>query len=592
MSLLDVGALAALLLAVPLIALHFRRRRPPRRAVGSLLAWRDLPTVGGGAARRFGRPPLPLLLVLQLLALVLLVFALAHPVGNKSRTDTSRVYVVDESMWMGAREADRTRIEAAQAELRERLAAVPGDEAVRIVGAGATPTVLYEGDAAAARGAVSRLSTGPGAANLPAALRLAAGLRAGESSEVVLLRAPEEASPRVRGGSSYEDVRVGRKVADLGLEGASAHCDVLGVEACEVFVRIADRGGGARRVPLRIAISGEPTHRVDVEVPGNGSAPLVFTAAPGAAVQISLLPGDALAADDSAFVSVPRPGGERITLVGERRRALPLARALASVPGVKLRLRTPETYEPTDPGTSDLLVLDDFVPKGGLPDAPGLLLVNPPRFPGGQVLGTMEDSRMSGTEAASPLLGGVRASPSLTIGAEASKRLALPAAMSAAAWSAEGPLIASGTESGRRVAVMSFEPSESNLPQLADFPTLIDNIVAWSQRLAPQTAAVGTPFSLAEPAGTTAVSVGSAAGGAREDLRVAAGSEVPVTTAEPGNYVIDVEGPWGVRRLAVAANPGERRGRAPRSTSRRPPQPSTPVIRTGGAGCSRRRSSR
>ena len=565
MSLLDAGALAVLVLAIPLIALHFRRRRPPRREVGSLLAWRDLPRVGGGAARRFGRPLLPLLLLLQLLALILLAFALAHPVGNKSATTSSRVYVVDESMWMGAQDTEgggETRIDAARAELRRRLAEAPGDEAVRIVGAGATPTVLYEGEAAAAGGALADLAAGPGAANLAGALRLAAGLRVGDGSEVVLLRAPEEAAPAVRGGgSAYEDVAVGGEVADVGLSGASAHCDRLGAEACEVFVRLTDRGGSAssgtiRRVPLRIAISGEPTHNVSVEVPAGASAPLVFTTNPGTTAQVSLLPRDGLAADDSAFVSVPQPGGERITLVGDRRRALPLARALASVPGVKLRLRTPETYRSTDPGTSDLLVLDDFVPKGGLPDAPGVLLVNPPRLPGGGHLrGTMKDSRMSGTAATSPLLEGVDLA-SLTIGAEASRRLALPAAMSAAAWSSEGPLIASGTESGRRVAVISFEPSESNLPQLADFPALIDNIVAWSQRLAPPTAAAGTPFTVAEPDGTTAASVAPAAGGAGEDLKVAPGTEVPVTLAKPGNYVVSLEGPWGTRELALGVNSG------------------------------------
>ncbi|HTT94150.1 MAG TPA: VWA domain-containing protein [Solirubrobacterales bacterium] len=557
MSLLDAGALAALVLAVPLIALHFRRRRPPRREVGSLLAWRDLPRVGGGAARRFGRPPLPLLLLLQLLALVLLVFALAHPVGEKSATKGSRVYVVDESMWMGAADGGGTRVDAARAELRERLARVPGDEAVRIVGAGATPTVLYEGDAAGAGAAAARLGAGPGAADLTAALRLAAGLRAGDASEVVLLRAPEEAPPRVHGGAgSYEDVAVGKEVADVGLGGASAHCDRLGAEACEVFVRVTDRGGKrGRKVPLEIAISGEPTHRVSVEVPANGSVPLVFTTDPGTTAQISLPPGDGLAADDSAFVSVPRPGGERITLVGERRRALPLARALASVPGVKLRLRTPQTYKPTDPGTSDLLVLDDFVPAGGLPAAPGVLLVDPPRFPGGRSLGTMKDSRMSGTEAASPLLEGVDLA-SLTIGAEASRRLALPAAMTAAAWSSEGPLIASGTVAGRRVALLSFEPSESNLPQLADFPALIDDIVAWSQRLAPPSAVAGVPFAVAEPDGTTAASVAPVAGGEGEGLRVAAGTEVPVTLAKPGNYVVTLEGPWGRRELALGVNPG------------------------------------
>ena len=190
---------------------------------------------------------------------------------------------------------------------------------------------------------------------------------------------------------------------------------------------------------------------------------------------------------------MPEPGGERITLVGNRTVALPLARALASVPGVKLRLRTPQSYKASDPSSSDLLVLDDFMPKGGLPNAPALLLVHPPRIPGAHLRGTMHDSRMSGTEAASPLLSGVDLS-SLTIGAEASQRFALPASYGAVAWSSEGPLVSAATVEGRRVATISFEPSESNLPQLAGFPALIDNIVAWSQRQAPERVSAGRPL--------------------------------------------------------------------------------------------------
>jgi Mg-chelatase subunit ChlD len=555
-TLLSGAALAALVLAVPLIVLHLRRRKPPRRAVGSLLAWRDLPAVGGGGARKVGRPPLPLLLALQLLALALLVFALAHPASEKSTAGTSHVYVVDESMWMGADEGGAPRIDAARTDLQERLGELSGDEAVRIVGAGATPSVLFEGEAAAAGGAIDSLEPGRGGADLAAALRLASGLRADDASPMTLLRAPEEAAPKVKGGgSSYEEQVVGRPLEDVGLGGATAHCDRLGAEACEVFVRVTNHGGAAREVPVRIAVAGEAPSTETVEVPAGGSAPLIFPTPPGGAVEVSLGGEDGLAADDSAFVSVPEPGGERITLVGNRTRALPLARALASVPGVQLRLRTPSTYERTDPGTSDLLVLDGFMPKGGLPDAPGLLLVNPPRFPGGALLGKMRDSRMSGFEAASPLLEGVDLS-SLTIGSGASRRLALPDSLSAAAWSAEGPLIAAGTDAGSRVAILSFEPSESNLPQLAGFPALIDNIVAWSFRLAPQSAAAGTPFSLAEPSGTTAARLASVSGGGTEDLEVDAGGEVAVSIQRPGNYAIELDGPWGTRRLAFAINPG------------------------------------
>ena len=557
MTLLAAPALAALVLAIPLLALHLRRRKPPRRRVGSLLAWRDLPGAGGGGARRFGRPPLPLLLLLQLLALALLVVALAHPAKEKSATGSSHVYVVDESIWMGAEDGGGTRIEAAAAEMRERLGDLPPSDAVRIVGAGPTPSVLYEGAAGGAGAAVAGLSAGSGPANLPAALRLAAGLRAGNGDEVVLLRAPEEAAPKVTGaGSDYEAVAVGEPVSDVSLGGTSAHCDLLGSEACEVFVRLTNHGEGAATVPVKVEVQGGETVSKAVEVPAGGEAPLVFTATPGAKVKVSVPAADeGLAAAGSAYVSVPEPGGESITLVGERARALPLARALASVPGVKLRLRTPQSYKASDPATSDLLVLDDFVPKGGLPKAPALLLVHPPSFPGGHVRGAMHDSRMSGSEAASPLLDGVDLA-SLTIGAGASRRLALPAQFSAAAWSSEGPLIASGDDGGRRVAAISFEPSESNLPQLGGFPTLIDNIVAWSQRLAPESAAAGVPFNLLEPPGTTAAGIAPAAGGEAEDLRVAAGSEVPVSVAAPGNYVITLEGSGGTRELAVAINPG------------------------------------
>jgi Mg-chelatase subunit ChlD len=572
LTLLAAPALAALVLAIPLLVLHFRRRRPPRRAVGSLLAWRDLPGVGGGGARRFGRPPLPLLLLLQLLALVALVVALAHPAKNESSAGSAHVYVVDQSVWMGAQESGGTRIDAAREELSERIAALSPSDAVRIVGAGATPGILYEGTAEGAAPTLESLEVGPGAANLTAALRLAAGLRAGDGDEIVLLRAPEEAAPKVTGaGANYEAVTVGEPVADISLGEASAHCDLLGTEACEVFVRLTDHGEAAASVPVEIEVNGVAAATRTVAVPAAGSAPFVFTTDPGSKVRVRVpAGGDGLTIANSVYVSVPEPGGERITLVGERTRALPLARALASVPGVQLRLRTPQTYKASDPRTSDLLVLDDFVPKGGLPNTAALLLVDPPRFPGGKVRGAMHDSRISGTEAASPLLAGVDLS-SLTIGSEASQQLALPAAFSAAAWSSEGPLIASGVDAGRRVATISFEPSESNLPQLPGFPTLIDNIVAWSQRFAPTAAAAGVPFNLIEPPGTTAASFAVARGGTAEAgaaegaaaevgggeaLGVAAGSEVPVSLAEPGNYLIKLHGSYGTRELAVAVNPG------------------------------------
>ena len=150
---------------------------------------------------------------------------------------------------------------------------------MRIVGAGPTPSVLYEGAAGGAGATVEGLSAGAGPANLPAALRLAAGLRAGNDDEIVLMRAPEEAEPQIiesesgGGGSNYEAVTVGEPVSDVSLGATSAHCDLLGKEACEVFVRLTNHGNAAATVPVRVEVQGGETVSKSVEVPGRRHRP-------------------------------------------------------------------------------------------------------------------------------------------------------------------------------------------------------------------------------------------------------------------------------------------------------------------------------
>ena len=111
---------------------------------------------------------------------------------------------------MGAGEAGATRLDATAIALGGRLRSLPPTKRCGSSAPARRRRVLYEGTAAGAGPAVEGLRAGPGAANLTAALRLAAGLRAGNGDEIVLLRAPEEAAPEVRGGgSSYEDEAIG-----------------------------------------------------------------------------------------------------------------------------------------------------------------------------------------------------------------------------------------------------------------------------------------------------------------------------------------------------------------------------------------------
>jgi len=78
-------ALAGLVLLAPLVALHLRDRRRPRREVPSLVVWRELGPTATPVRRGLRRPALPLALALQAAALVLLVVALSAPEGAPAR---------------------------------------------------------------------------------------------------------------------------------------------------------------------------------------------------------------------------------------------------------------------------------------------------------------------------------------------------------------------------------------------------------------------------------------------------------------------------------------------------------------------------
>jgi hypothetical protein len=542
-------------LAVPLVLVHLRRNRAQTRDVASLLAWRELPGEAVSPSRRLGRPLLPLLLALQLLALVLLVLSLARPASGAGTPRPRHIYVVDDSVWMQAQQAGGTRMAAARRLLRSQLQALPASAQVRLLSAGATPTLVFSGSAHGAVRALPGLRAGDGPADLQTALRLAAGLRATSTDRIELLHAPENAAPVVNAlAGDYAQVVVGGPLDDQGLFDATARCGLPASAGspCEVFARVLNTAAGARTERVLALEHGRAVSAQTVTVAAGSSSPVAFRAPAGAAVQLQLAGHDALTADNDAFVAVPASSPVRITLVGSPSLALALARGLAAVPDVELRLRTSASYRATDPGTSDLLVLDGWLPPGGLPDAPSLLLVDPPRVPGGRVHGTLSDSRLSGFESSSPLLEGVDLSALTVFGGQA-RRVTLPTWMTAVAWTPEGPLLAAGSYGGQRVELLAFDPSGSDLPQLASFPVLVANMVALSQQWAPSQVAAGQRVSVLEPPGTTSATL-TESSGATHALTLGASTPHALLLARPGLVAITQRGPWGARSQTIAVN--------------------------------------
>jgi Ca-activated chloride channel family protein len=539
-------AFAGLALAIPLVLAHLRRRRPRVRDVPSLLAWRRSQAPVGASTRRLGRPAHPWLLALQLLALVLFVVALAKPQAGGNAPGPTRAFVVDDSIWMGTSEGGGTRMDAARSTLDEELGALPGGERVALILAGAESRLLYEGDAGDAGAAVAKIRPSFGPADLGAALRLAARLPR-DGGGVELLRAPETLPPRILGGEgAFGERVVGKRMADLGIAEPSARC--LGGGRCELFARVESSGDAPREAEVEVLAGARRLSAQTVRVPAAGSSPVAFNAPAGAHLEVALAGADPLPADDRAYVDVPAAEPLRVTLVGERQDAEPLARALLAVPGAKVTLRTRADLRPADAAGAELLVIDGGPPKRAVPGGvPAVLRVDPPRLPGGSVDGPLTRGRLSGTDPGAAVLDGVDLG-SLTIGGEGGHRLTLPPWLRAVAWAPGGPLLALGTHRGSREAVLAFDPSASNLPQLASFPRLIENLVAWSREWAPSAVTAGAPFLAQRPAGAKPTLVADAGGATESSTRTA------LKLDRPGFYALRQRGPWGVRSRPITAN--------------------------------------
>jgi hypothetical protein len=149
------------------------------------------------------------------------------------------------------------------------------------------------------------------------------------------------------------------------------------------------------------------------------------------------------------------------------------------VPGVTLTLRTQASYRASEARRSDLVVLDDWVPPGGLPPAPAVLLVHPASLPGGAVTGSIPLPLVTGEDSGSQLMDDVDLG-SLSIDRDAAETVTLPQALAPVAWADGGTLLAAGDDGRQRVAVLTFDVSRSNLAQLPALPILLRNVVRWA----------------------------------------------------------------------------------------------------------------
>ncbi len=505
MSLLAPLSLLALI-GVPLIVLfHMRHTTPPPRHVSSLRFWQAADPRPADE-RRLRRPPLSLPLLLQILAVMLLAFALARPATASQIAAIAPglhgepqhlLLLLDGSTSMAATPpgATQSRWESARQEALARLAPLREGDVVTFMLLGAHPLTETASSNAGLVSLRQRLATLPlpgGRADLDAALALAADLRLPnlERSLVLISDGAVTVDPGVAaatgapislvvpGGDSEDSQRGNLAVTEIAVRPATDGSGTLtlfaslanyGTEPAGTSVTVIGDGLDIGRGDTTLAPEGEPASLQWVLPPGVGEISVRIEAS-------DQLPADNTATilpltDDAAGASI----APHILLVTDLPGAL--ARALMSLDNVQVSVEPSDNVAAISAANYDLAVFDRVAPPADLVDhlpVPSLWVAPPADGP----FSTTEDvtePEASRVRAGDRLLQGVDLA-GVTFGPTAT--FTLGPDDTEIVGSETGPLLYQTQLGTQPALVLTTDPEASNLPKRVAFPILVANMVS------------------------------------------------------------------------------------------------------------------
>ncbi len=503
MSFLTPLSLAFAALSVPLILLYMLKLRRRDVLVSSTLLWQRL-LRDREANAPWQRLRRNLLMLLQLLVLALLTLSLARPfVPTTTAVSGSVVILLDASASMQARDVVPTRFEAGRLAAREIVAGLGAGDAATIIAVGPQPQVLASatGDRALLRRALDDAAPTDGPADWDAAFALAAaGMSGVEGARALIISdgALPETLPPLPGDVRFVGVAadVDRSSGDGNNLAITALATREGAAGPQAFLRVVNKGEADAEPLIEFSANGRLFDARRLRVPAQGSADLTLSDLP---YDLQVLQArmafdgdegsvDVLPLDDVAWAVHAPPAGGRVLLVSEGN--LFLERALGALPSVELARAAPDVPMPPAPagteGGYDLIVTDGVVT--GTLAAGNLWLIGPPasvslaRGPGeDEALPLAVGAAFTGTAIVrvasdDPLLRYVDLGDVHVLQARAMEP---PPAARVLVEAEGGPLLFVAERPGGRLAVLTFDLRDSDLPLQIAFPVLTANLVEW-----------------------------------------------------------------------------------------------------------------
>lgn len=576
MTLLTPLALGLSALAVPVVLMYILKLRRQEQVVSSTMLWRRaMEDVQANAPWQRLRPNI--LLLLQLVALVALILALAAPAYSASHTYSGDlIVIVDRSYGMQARDVAPSRFAAALARARLLAANLSSGSVMSVIGMGAQPQlkIVESADRGSIDTAIGTLRPSEAPPNFLAALSLVSSLaRGGQATQAIVLTSRESgiASLPLQVPFPVDVIRIGAQLHDLGITAFSARAGAH----TQAIVRVGNSGYRTARSDLDLFVDGQLADVRPLSVkPGTVENLFWTTLPPGVRVlRAHLAARDDVDADKSAWAVVPAGTTRHLLLVSNGDYFLQTALALD--PSVALSTEYPSRYRQAGASRFDLVIFDGVRPAH-LPATPSLLIA-PPAGRVGPIRVGSELPAGAVTDAATPsspeLASVLRYADLSDVHVASAHQISLPGWMQPLVVSNGLTLLAAGDNGRTRLGIIPFRLQNSDWPLRISFPVVLQNLVHY---LAPglTTGAsnldTGRPVVFQAPAGTRSIAVTRPDG-----VRVMLSPPFPpfTDTSRPGLYSLHETGTNMSALFAVNFFPAR-----PASA------PGPAVLHLGGAG--------
>jgi Ca-activated chloride channel family protein len=472
-------------LAIPIILLYMLKLRRKQVQVSSTFLWQQL-LRDQQANAPWQKLKRNLLLVLQLIILAALVIALARPALRVPTVATGSVIVLlDASASMNATDvnASQSRFEAARKSVIDLINGLSSASSMTLILVGETPQTLIssESDKSLLKNAINNAKVTQASADWQAAFALAAGAARGEQGKasIVIISdggLPESGLPALPGDVSY--IPIGESQNNVALSALALR---MAQKSPQLFAEVTNYDTTDKNILLSIYFNDEliDARQLSLKANSNGSLTVdnlpntsgIYKATISSPETNSPDSLDSLALDNTAYAVFQSSSARRVLLVSKGN--LFLEQLLASLPGIQPFRALPAEdgtfHIPNDP--FNLYIFDGTVPPQ-LPKA-DMLFVNPssnPFFEVGAPYKEIQNVQVKEHR----LTRFVDWSNVHILEAEA---VQTPEWAEVLVESDTGPLVFAGETNGQRIAALTFDLKESDLPLQIAYPILFSNLI-------------------------------------------------------------------------------------------------------------------